>query len=128
VEVTVQGEVMGDKDAADADAVMNSSTTFGDDAVVPPSDADDADAGDKICIPTQGWGADDKDSTDDNNNDEEGAMALSYLIKTVRIIVSRTVGLVAASYGGAYGTVLWPGWGTLLGTSVADSIVSSVLD
>mmetsp|Transcript_11347 Transcript_11347/g.23201 ORF Transcript_11347/g.23201 Transcript_11347/m.23201 type:complete len:463 (+) Transcript_11347:65-1453(+) len=117
VEVTVQGEVMDDKDAA-----------IGDDAVVPPSDADDADAGDKICIPTQGWGADDKDSTDDNNNDEEGAMALSYLIKTVRIIVSRSVGLVAASYGGAYGTVLWPGWGTLLGTSVADSIVSSVLD
>mmetsp|Transcript_18420 Transcript_18420/g.39900 ORF Transcript_18420/g.39900 Transcript_18420/m.39900 type:complete len:475 (+) Transcript_18420:52-1476(+) len=123
VEVTVQGEVMDDKDAA-----------IGDDAVVPPSDADDADAGDKICIPTEGWGTNDsgtkkdKDSTTDNNNDEEGAMALSYLIKTVRIIVSRSVGLVAASYGGAYGTVLWPGWGTLLGTSVADSIVSSVLD
>ena len=101
----------------------------GTDAImVPPSDADDAAAGDEICILEDGWDSEEPKKKDANQEDEVAAVTMLLLLKSCRIAFSRGVGWVAASYGGAYGTTMWPGWGTLLGSSVADSMVASVLD
>ena len=109
IEVTVEG----------VEVAKTPSTDFGTN-----DDTDDVDA---ICIPEDGWDSEEpkKDSSQD---DEVAAVTLLLFMKSSRIALSRGVAWVAASYGGAYGTTLWPGWGTILGTSVGDSVVASVLD
>ena len=108
-----------------------SSTDFGsgDAAMIPPCDVDGA-ADDAICMSEDGWDSEESamKEKDTDLDDEVATVTLLLLLKACRIAFSRGVGWVAASYGGAYGTTFWPGWGTLLGTSVADSAVASVLD
>ena len=70
-----------------------------------------------------GWASDAEDEENDG-----AAVAMSFLVKSVRIVVSLSLSLVAASIGGAYGTLLRPGWGTLLGTSLGDSLAASLLE
>ena len=115
------------------EVAKNSSMDFGtndegDAFVVPPSDANDAAAGDEICIPEDGWDSEEAKKKDADQEDEVAAVTMLLLLKSCRIAFSRGIGWVAASYGGAYGTTMWPGWGTLLGSSMADSMVASVLD
>lgn len=90
--------------------------------------SDDADAGDAICISEDGWNSEERTKKESSQDDEVAAVTLLLFMKSSRIALSRGVAWVAASYGGAYGTTLWPGWGTILGTSVGDSVVASVLD
>ena len=90
--------------------------------------SDDADAGDAICISEDGWNSEERTKKEISQDDEVAAVTLLLFMKSSRIALSRGVAWVAASYGGAYGTTLWPGWGTILGTSVGDSVVASVLD
>ena len=90
-------------------------------ALIPPSDAG-AGAASKEVQDT-GWASDAEDEENDG-----AAVAMSFLVKSVRIVVSRSLSLVAASIGGAYGTLLRPGWGTLLGTSLGDSLAASLLE
>lgn len=115
------------------EVAKNSSMDFGtnnegDAVVVQPSDADNVATGDEICIPEDGWDSEESKKKDADQEDEVAAVTMLLLLKSCRIAFSRGVGWVAASYGGAYGTTMLPGWGTLLGSSVADSMVASVLD
>lgn len=59
---------------------------------------------------------------------EEQVDTTSLAKKSASLAVSRTIGWVAASAGGAVGTVLYPGWGTLLGVNMGDSVVASILE
>jgi len=74
------------------------------------------------------------DEDTDESSDEEvedstaGAIAMSFGLKSSRLIVSRGLGLVACAAGGAYGSYWWPGWGTTLGQSLGDSLMSTALE
>jgi hypothetical protein len=57
-----------------------------------------------------------------------GAIVTSLLTKSTRLLVSRAAGLVASSTGSAIGTVVWPGWGTLLFGNMAEGLSGVVLD
>jgi hypothetical protein len=56
------------------------------------------------------------------------SLALSFVQKSSLLVVSRGVGLYFSSFGGALGTTLWPGWGTLAGTNIGDSLSFSLMD
>lgn len=60
--------------------------------------------------------------------EESGGIALSIILKSTKLSVSRSISLVAASAGGAAGTMILPGWGTLLGTQLGDSLVSTLME
>jgi hypothetical protein len=51
-----------------------------------------------------------------------GSLALSFLKKSTLLAVSRGVGLGFSSLGGSIGSIVWPGWGTLAGTNLGDSL------
>jgi hypothetical protein len=51
-----------------------------------------------------------------------GSLALSFLRKSAHLAVSRVVGLGMSSVGGGVGSTLWPGWGTLVGTNLGDTL------
>ena len=60
-------------------------------------------------------------------NDDAG-MALSLVLKSTKLTVARSIALIAASTGGAIGTLIYPGYGTLLGTQLGESAISSLTD
>jgi len=59
---------------------------------------------------------------------ESGGMALSILLKSTKLTVSRSIALVVASAGGAAGTMILPGWGTIFGTQLGDSLISNLTE
>ena len=52
----------------------------------------------------------------------KGALALSFMKKSTYLALSRGLALGCSSLGGAIGSVMWPGWGTLAGANLGDSI------
>jgi len=63
---------------------------------------------------------------DDSNVNEIGGMMFSFFMKSASLSVSRTIGLLGASAGGAIGSAIYPGWGTLFGTQIGDSAAGSI--
>ena len=57
-----------------------------------------------------------------------GSLTLSFIYKSSLLAFSRGVSLSFSSLGGAIGTSLWPGWGTLAGTNLGDSFSLSLID
>jgi hypothetical protein len=68
-----------------------------------------------------------QDEEDDRLMDQ-GAILASFLKKSTRLLVSRGVGLVFGSCGSAVGTIVWPGWGTLLFANLGEGTVGTLLD
>jgi hypothetical protein len=60
--------------------------------------------------------------------DEKAIMMLSFFRKSAQATVTKSIGLVAASFGGAIGSMFYPGWGTLFGTQMGDAAVGAILD
>lgn len=69
-----------------------------------------------------------KSTNDEGDSGDFGPLMLSYLTKSTSLAVSRGIGLVAAAVGGAWGSTLYPGWGTLMGSQFCDGVVASVFD
>jgi hypothetical protein len=67
-------------------------------------------------------------SKGDGQSIQAGPLALSFLKRSTLLAFSRTVGLGFASLGGALGSVVWPGWGTLAGTNLGDSLALNMTD
>jgi hypothetical protein len=57
-----------------------------------------------------------------------GTIVTSLLTKSTRLLVSRAIGLVASSTGSAIGTIVWPGWGTLLFANMGEGAAGVILD
>jgi hypothetical protein len=55
-------------------------------------------------------------------------LMLSYITKSTSLLLSRAFSLFASALGGAFGSVMYPGWGTLLGSQFADGVVASIFD
>lgn len=60
--------------------------------------------------------------------DEKAIIMLSFIMRSAQNTVMKAIGLVFASFGGAIGSVIYPGWGTLFGTQMGDAAISALLD
>lgn len=63
---------------------------------------------------------------DDNTAEEEEQYPI--VKKSGTLMVSRGLGLCFTAAGGAVGSMLYPGWGTLLGSNAGDSLGGIVAD
>lgn len=73
----------------------------------------------------------DEDVKDEDDKDDAayaGPMGLSLALRSSKLITSRLLGLIAASAGGAVGSQIYPGWGTIFGSSCADGMAAALLD
>ena len=61
-------------------------------------------------------------------NDDAGIFLYSFFKRSAQITFTRAIGLVAASFGGALGSVIYPGWGTVFGTQMGDAAVGVLFD
>ena len=70
--------------------------------------------------------------TKNNSNNEkegmDGAIFTSLVKKSTQLMVSHSFGLLCSSVGDAMGTVIWPGWGTLLVINIGEGAVGVILD
>ena len=57
-----------------------------------------------------------------------GSVALSFLKKSTLLALSRGISLGFASIGGALGSTIWPGWGTLAGTNFGESLSLTMME
>jgi hypothetical protein len=57
-----------------------------------------------------------------------GGIIFSFVYKSSNLIITRAIGLFMASIGGAFGSTIRPGWGTLFGVQIGDAIASTLLD
>ena len=64
----------------------------------------------------------------DDDDDEKAIILLSFLRRSVQATITKSFGLVCASFGGAVGSMIYPGWGTLFGTQMGDAAVGALLD
>ena len=59
---------------------------------------------------------------------DHGAIFTSFVKKSTRLFVSRGIGLVFCSCGSSVGTVLYPGWGTLLFANMGEGAAGVILE
>lgn len=57
-----------------------------------------------------------------------GAVMTSMMKKSTQLFISRGFGLFCSSIGGAVGTIVWPGWGTLLFSNMGEGASGVLLD
>lgn len=65
---------------------------------------------------------------EEESEGEDGAMAMSFVFKSSKLIVTRGLGLLGAAGGGAVGSYIYPGWGTTIGISFGDGLMASALE
>jgi hypothetical protein len=70
----------------------------------------------------------DESSDEDADDSSTGAIAMTFGLKSCKLMVSRGLGLVASAAGGAYGSYLYPGWGCTIGSSLGDGLMSTALE
>ena len=69
-----------------------------------------------------------REAYEDKDMRESGPLVLSFVRKSTLLALSRGVGLAFASMGGAIGSVINPGWGTLAGVNLGDGVAISLTD
>ncbi|KAL7530308.1 hypothetical protein ACHAWF_003331 [Thalassiosira exigua] len=63
------------------------------------------------------------------SDEEDGtAYALSFLFRSSRLTIARSMSWIAASAGGAVGSVVCPGWGTVFGIQIGDTVLGALID
>lgn len=65
---------------------------------------------------------------DDGEDVGESAYALSFMFRSSRLSIARSMSWISASAGGAVGCALYPGWGTVFGIQIGDSLVGALID
>lgn len=68
------------------------------------------------------------DGEDETEPVDETAYALSLLFRSSHLTFSRGASWIGASIGGAIGSVIYPGWGTVFGIQIGDTSVGALLD
>ena len=75
-------------------------------------------------------GTTEESGVDEKSREEEcvteSAYALSMVLRTSHLAIARGISWVAASAGGALGSLFWPGWGAVFGIQFGDTIVGSL--
>ena len=76
-----------------------------------------------------GSAADGRELSGTGDELHSGALALSLLKKSTLLFLSRGVGLVFCSAGGAVGSMWpWPGWGCVAGCNLGDTAAASLTE
>jgi hypothetical protein len=65
---------------------------------------------------------------EDEKEGTEGALFSSFLKKSTQLGLSRCIGLIFSSVGGSVGTLILPGWGTLLVSNMAEGAAGVIAD
>lgn len=65
---------------------------------------------------------------DDDDDISDSAYALSLMFRSSRLISAKSMSWIAASAGGAVGSVIYPGWGAVFGNQIGDTIVGALID
>ncbi|KAL3827032.1 hypothetical protein ACHAXA_007539 [Cyclostephanos tholiformis] len=65
---------------------------------------------------------------DELDKHEEAAYALSLFFRSCHLTVARSASWLVASAGGAAGSVILPGWGTVLGIQIGDAFAGALFD
>lgn len=63
---------------------------------------------------------------DENVQITDSAYALSLVLRSAHLTIARSMVWIAASAGGAVGSLLRPGWGTIFGIQLGDAIIVSL--
>ena len=63
-----------------------------------------------------------------SSHEHNGGIILSFLHKSCRLVVTKSFGLFMAGVGGSIGSLLRPGWGTLFGSQLGDTLVSVMVE
>ena len=86
-------------------------------------------------LATTAYADDDEETETENNNnittitdDDDKALAKDLLSKSSRLVVNRGLGLVCSAVGAGIGSVVWPGWGTIVVSSFGDAAAGIMLD
>lgn len=82
------------------------------------------------------WGdgvVDDIDVDDVSKPSSGGGMGNKELVEnfalnSIRLGTNRTLGLVCSAIGGGIGSIIWPGWGTIVVSAIGDNVAGIVLD
>eukprot|EP01082_Thalassiosira_pseudonana_P011412 g10507.t1 g10507 contig4:2006437-2007766(-) len=68
------------------------------------------------------------DGSDDGDDVSEAAYALSFVFRSSRLSIARSMSWIVASFGGAVGSSIYPGWGTVFGNQIGDALVGALID
>lgn len=60
--------------------------------------------------------------------DDDKALAKDFAKQSVRLAANRNLGLICNAIGGGIGSIVWPGWGTVVFSALGDNIAGVVLD
>mmetsp|Transcript_40057 Transcript_40057/g.84111 ORF Transcript_40057/g.84111 Transcript_40057/m.84111 type:complete len:407 (-) Transcript_40057:248-1468(-) len=58
----------------------------------------------------------------------ESAYLLSLMIRSSRLTIARSFSWITASAGGAMGSIVLPGWGTVFGIQIGDTLVGALVE
>jgi hypothetical protein len=64
---------------------------------------------------------------EDDKHDEK-AYALSLYFRSCHLTVARSASWLVASAGGAAGSVVLPGWGTVFGIQIGDAVAGALFE
>lgn len=82
----------------------------------------------KNIMPGDSRDNDDSASVSSFNPEKTGVIIYSLVYKSCHLIIARAIGLFMAGVGGAFGSSIRPGWGTVVGVQLGDACASVVLD
>lgn len=68
------------------------------------------------------------EEADETKEEDLAPLMFSFFTKSTSLFLSRSIGLVASAFGGAYGSTFYPGWGTLFGSQFGDGVVTTLFD
>lgn len=68
------------------------------------------------------------DESNDGDDVSEAAYALSFVFRSSRLSIARSMSWIVASFGGAVGSPIYPGWGTVFGNQIGDALVGALID
>ncbi|CAB9517645.1 expressed unknown protein [Seminavis robusta] len=74
------------------------------------------------------FATDSSSSANDNNDNDDDDQKPPIAKQSAVLVLSRTLGLTFTATGGAVGSMILPGWGTLLGSNFGDSLGGVVAD
>ena len=73
-------------------------------------------------------------NSDSNSNftsditEDEKLLAKDLGMKSSKLLSNRGLGLICNAIGGGIGSIIWPGWGTIIFSSLGDSVSGMILD
>jgi len=82
----------------------------------------------KSIMPGDSRDNDDSASVSSFNPEKTGGIIFSLVYKSSHLMIARAIGLFMAGVGGAFGSTIRPGWGTVVGVQLGDACASVVLD